>query len=199
MKKKIFLVLVFAIVIVAYAKPSNQDTIKSKVFFGIRINPFYDFEVKRSYNFRIIHLTPLFSIIFKNHNFYLGPQYSYVFQPKPISGQIFEHNSLGFTFGYRYYSNNIFKNTKVFGQFNYSVYQIEYENYQLGPPFKIDKKEIIAENTASLGIDFRVIRNLHFFIGAGFGSYDGFFLMINKFTLTSFLGIEYEFIKRPNR
>jgi hypothetical protein len=129
----------------------------------------------------------------------LGPLYVYFFQPIPVADEIFENNSYGLNLGYRYYSNDLFRNGRLFGQFNYSIFQVMYKKYQLGPPFHTDSKKIIAENTIALGMDFRIIRKFHLFIDFGFGSNDPFFLMINKFTLTSNLGIEYEFNKCPNR
>jgi hypothetical protein len=99
----------------------GQDSTKSKIALGIRFITNYDFEVGRGNNFRTIHLAPLFSVHINHHNFYLGPQYSYVLQDR-VSGIIFNENSYGLKFGYRYYSNFIFKNTRLFGEFNYSIF-----------------------------------------------------------------------------
>ena len=196
MKSKILLSFIMLLLINnSYCQKTNNKIIN----YNLRINSFYDFQVKRDYNYRLFQLSPVFSIEYKNHNFYLGPLYVYFIQPIPIADEIFEKNSYGLNLGYRYYSNDLFRNSRLFGQFNYSIIQVKYKQYQLGPPFQTDSKKILAENTISLGMDFRIIRKFHLFIDFGFGSYDPFFLMINKFIFTSNLGIEYEFNKRPNR
>jgi hypothetical protein len=54
-------------------------------------------------------------------------------------------------------------------------------------------KKVIAENTVSIGLDYRVLKRIHLSLSIGFGSFDSFFLMINEFNLTSHFGIQYEF------
>jgi hypothetical protein len=172
---------------------TGQDTVKSKVILGIRFISNYDFEVYSENNFRTVHLAPLFSVNYKHHNFFLGPQYSYIFQPASVTNQIYEHNSFGLNFGYRYYSNFLLKNTRLFGELNYSVFPVKVANYQLGPPQWTHQKEIYVESTGSLGLDYTIINQIHISLGFGFGAYSGFFLIFEKFTLTSYLGIEYVF------
>lgn len=176
-----------------------QNTDKSIINYSLRINSFYDFQVKHDYNYRIFQIAPVFALEFKNNNFYLGPLYVYFFQPTPIADEIYGNNSYGLNLGYRYYSKDLFRNGRLFGQFNYSIFIVKYKQYQLGPPFQSDRKRMIAENTIALGMDFRIINKIHLFFDFGFGSYDPFFLVINKFTLTNNIGIEYEFNKCPNR
>jgi len=171
----------------------GQDPGKSKVFLGSRLISNYDFEVYHENNFRTLQLAPLFSINFKHHNFFIGPQYSYIFQPTTVSDQIYENNSFGLNFGYRYYSNYLLKNTRLFGEFNYSIFQVKVTNYQHGSTQWTDYEEVYVENTGSLGLDYAILNQLHLSCGFGFGSYSGFFLIFEKFTLTSYLGIEYVF------
>jgi hypothetical protein len=173
-------------------KIAGQDTIKSKVSYGIRLISNYDFEVKQDNNFRTMHFAPLFSANFNHHNFYLRPQYSYIFQ-EPAALETYDQNSYGLNFGYRYYSNYVFKNTRLFGEFNYSIFQVRITDHQLGPPYETKHEEIYIENTGSLGLEYSIIKKFQVFLGFGFGSYDGFFLIFENFTLTSYLGIEYTF------
>lgn len=196
MKNKILLSLITLFLI---GNSYGQKIDKSIINYNFRINSFYDFQVKHDYNYRTFQFTPVFSVEYKKHNFYLGPLYVYFFQPQPIADEIFENNSFGLNIGYRYYSNYLFRDVRLFGQFNYSMYQVKFQQYQLGSPFQTDNKKIIAENTISLGMDFRFIKKLHLFFDFGFGSYNSFFLLFDKFALTSNLGIEYEFNKCPNR
>jgi hypothetical protein len=167
-----------------------QDTVKSKVTFGVRFISNYDFEVNRDYNFRTVHLAPLFSVHVRHHNFYAGPQYSYIFQD-PAAGVTYDKNSFGLNFGYRYYSNFLFKNTRLFGEFNYSIFWVKSVSYQLGPPYETKHEEVYPENTVSIGLDYSIRKKLHLFIGFGYGSYEGFILIFEHLTLTSCVGIEY--------
>jgi hypothetical protein len=80
----------------------------------------------------------------------------------------------------------------MLAQFNYSIFEVDHEDYQRGPPFSSRNKETIVENTLSLGTDYG-INKIHLFAGIGFGSSGGFFIFIEKFTFTSFLGVEYKF------
>lgn len=166
---------------------------EKKINYNLRINSYYDFQVKRDNNYKTFQVAPVFSIDYKNNNFYFGPLYVYFFQPNPIASEIFAPNSFGLNLGYRYYSKELMNNFRLFGQFNYSIFQVKYKDYQLGPPFQTDHKRVIAENTIALGLDFRIIKKFHLSFSFGFGSYDPFFLLINEFTFTSNLGIEYKF------
>ncbi len=190
---KLLLCFVFFIFVEAQTHSFCQDTIRSSIDISIRLNTYYTFEIKRDYNFRVIHTAPVFSFQRNSHNFYIGPQYSYVFQPTPIASEIYEKNSYGINVGYRYYSKELVRKLRAFGQFNFSIYKVKYIAYQLGPPFSTEKKKIIVENTASIGIDFNAIKNIHVYSGIGFGSFGGFFLLIDSFTLNSYIGLEYKF------
>ena len=186
-------IIIFCLLFISLAKSYSQDTIKSKSNFGIRYTYCYDFEIKHDYNFRIMHHIPVFSFNINNHNFYAGPQYSYLFQPKPIANEIYENNSLGFNLGYRYYSKELIKNLQIFSQFNFSIFQIRYKEYQNGPPFVNEHRKLIIENTATIGMDYKLFNSFNLFAGIGIGSYGGFFLMINYFNLSNYIGIEYKF------
>jgi len=169
----------------------SQNTEKSVFQSSVRFNSIYI----TGHDFSIIHLAPSFTIGNEIHNFYLGLQQSYLIQPTPVGDRIYEKKNWGLNFGYRNYSSEISKNTRMFGQFNYSVFQIRYMDYQLGPPYSHKQKEIIAENTIAIGTDYEFINKSHLFAGIGFGSFGGFFLLIDKFTLTGFIGIEYNLTK----
>ena len=170
-----------------------QDSVKSKITLGIRLNTGYDFQVKHDNNLNIIRLAPLFSVNLKNHNFYIGPQYSYIFQPAPVSGEIYDNNSYGLNFGYRYNSGYFVDNLRMFGQFNYSLFWVNSSQYQLGLPYWKSITTFYVKNDVSIGLDYRVVKKLHLALGFGMGSYHAFFLVLDNFTFTSYLGIEYVF------
>ena len=193
MKFKVFLSVAIFILPAFISCLFSQDTVQAKIIFGIRFNANYDFQVKRDNNFRIIHVTPLFSVKYKHHNIYFGPQFSYIFQLVPPNNIIYEQHTRGLNIGYRYYSSELVKNLRLFGQLNYAIFQIKYKEYQLGPPYTTYIKETKVENTISLGVDYSIIKKFHLFTGLGFGSYHAIFLVLDNLTLTSCLGMEYYF------
>jgi hypothetical protein len=162
-----------------------QDTLENKIQFSARYL-FY-------YNYRLTHHSTVFSIELNNHNFYLGPEYSIIFQPTPIADVIYEQNSFGSNFGYRYFFFERRKKIKFFSQLNFSVYQIKYKVYQLGPYYATNRKRIVVENTGTIGLDYCIYKQFHLSGGIGFGSMGGFFLMLNSFIPCSYVGLEYKF------
>lgn len=127
------------------------------------------------------------------HNIYLGPQLTNVLRSIGDPVDNYKRNTYGVNFGYRF---SFWKRQTMlvpFAQLDFSMYQVKYNEYQLGPPFSIEKKELIIENTASIGVDFNPVKHFHIFSGVGFGSYAGFFLMFNSFTTTYYIGLEYRF------
>jgi hypothetical protein len=168
---------------------SCQERIKSN--FGIRHSLYYDFEVKNDNNFRVFHQIPSFTFKLNNNDFYAGPQFSYIFQPTPIANEIYRKNSIGLNFGYRIYSEELLKNFKVFGQFNFSIFQVKFDEYQKGSPYKTERNRLIVENTSTIGIDYKLINSLNLFVGFGLGSFNGFFLLFDEFNLSNYIGVEY--------
>ena len=171
-----------------------QKTAHSEFSAEIRTNFFYDFQLLQNNSYRVAQAAPVLSIERKNHNIFLGPEFAYFFQPKPVTNEIFKHNSFGINFGYRYYSKYLGKNTRIYGQFNYSIFKVKLREYSLGNPYGTDVDRIIAENTITAGIDYRISKKIKLFLGAGFGSFNGFFLMVDKFTLSTNAGIDYKIL-----
>lgn len=188
---RIIKILILLNVFISFTRAYCQEANKSS--FGLRYSFSYDFEVKPDYNFKVIHHIPICSYRLNNHDFYLGPQYSYIFQPSPVANEIFENNALGINFGYRYYSKELINNLQIFGQFNFSVFRIKFEEYQQGYSLKKTHHELIIENTATFGMNYKLMNKLNLFTGIGIGSFNVFFLMLDKFNLSNYLGIGYEF------
>ena len=141
----------------------------------------------------VLHHAPALSYRINNHNLYIGPLLSHVFQLKPVWNDKYDNKAFGLHFGYRYYSNELLRNFRIFGQFHYSIFWVKCQYYQLGLPDGVTKTEIRVNNTASFGVDYEAIPNLHIYAGTGFGSYDGFFLILERVNLSEYIGIKYEF------
>ena len=121
---------------------------------------------------------------------------SYSLILKRIKGDpvdIYEKESFGINFGYRYYWGEKAKRLNVFSQLNYAIFKVKYKEYQHGPPFVTEHKDLIIENTISLGVDYNIWNNFHVYSGAGIGSFAGFFLITDAFLPTSYIGLEYVF------
>lgn len=179
--------MIFVIVLMSISnKLYSQDSIKKNLELSARYS-FY-------YNYKIIHHSPVFTIKFNKNNFYFGPEYSLIL--KLIKGDpvdVYEKESFGINFGYRYFWGEETKRLKAFSQLNYAIFKVKYKEYQHGPPFVTEHKYLIIENTITIGVDYKIWKNFHVFSGAGIGSFAGFFLIIDAFTPSSYIGIEYSF------
>jgi hypothetical protein len=196
MKNILFISVTLFIFTVYIGNSNGQDTTTVRNHHGIRIQSFYDFQVRSDYDFRIFQIAPVYTVGGKNLDWYFGPQYEYIFQPSQDNSDIYKKHSFGFNIGFRYYTNDLIKNFRLFGQFNYLVFILYYYNHYhnpLGSSYTQIDKHIVAENTVLFGADYKVIQPLHFSCGTGFGSFGGFFLFYKKFALTTHLGIEYKF------
>lgn len=182
--------ILFTILVLELTSISNklycQDSSKKNLQLSARYS-FY-------HNYKIMHHSPVIVIIFDKHNFYFGPEYSLIL--KRIKGDpvdIYEKESFGINFGYRYYWGEKAKRLNVFSQLNYAIFKVKYKEYQHGPPFVTEHKDLIIENTISLGVDYNIWNNFHVYSGAGIGSFAGFFLITDAFLPTSYIGLEYVF------
>lgn len=150
-------------------------------------------KLTQHFNYPILHMAPTLSIYKKNHNVYIGPEYT-ILRKNPLGDPIdtWEKTAWGLNFGYRYIINSFWENTNLFVQINFSIYQVKSKEYQLGPPFVTVHKNTIIENTGDLGCKLRLCKQLEIFGGMGIGSTNGFFLMIDQFIPHAFLGIEFK-------
>lgn len=186
----------FSIIVITAINLYSQDAKKSN--FGIQYTLSYDFEPyskkhKPDYTVNVLHHAPAFSYRINNHNLYIGPLLSHVFQPMPIGNEKDYNKALGLHFGYRYYSKGLLSNFRIFGQFHFSIFWVKRWERQLGLPGGVTYDEIRVNNTASFGVDYEMVPNLHIYAGTGFGSYGGFFLILDKFNLCEYIGLKYEF------
>jgi len=164
---------------------SQDTTYTSKNNFGIRFSVIY--------NYKVIHYAPNLSLDLGQHNVYVGVQATNVLKPMGSELEIYVKNTYGVNFGYRFLFIDKQKKVVPFTQLNFSIYQLEYTEYQRGPPFSTDKKSLIVENTASIGVNFNFIKHFQISCGVGFGSLDGFFLLVDSFIPSGYVGLEYKF------
>lgn len=168
----------------------HQDTIgqnnqKEALRPGVRLTTVYDYWV--------LHNAVNLNLNFGNHNLYIGPELVHILMLPKKYDEVdkYRDRSTGLNFGYRYLSREFVPKAKFYGQLNFSIFQLKLYENQIGPPITQEKINLVVENTASFGVDYNFSNKLHLFSGLGFGSYDGFFLMINSFTPTFYVGIDY--------
>ncbi len=101
---------------------------------------------------------------------------------------MYNKHALGALLGYRY-SIYEYKKAKFFCQFEYSMYQLNYREYQLAPPFFINRKKMRFENSLSIGIEYFIMKQIQLFAGLGLYSMDGFILN-NPLFPNTMLGIQ---------
>jgi hypothetical protein len=178
----LFLLLVFLLCLEDSFGQNKQNELPR---LGVRLNTVYDYWV--------VHNTINLNVNIGDHNLYVGPELVHILTlPKKYDDvDNFRGKSIGLNFGYRFTSRKLAPKLKLFGQLNFSIFQLKIIESQLGPPSKQEKISVVVENTASFGVDYNIFNKIHLFSGLGFGSYDGFFLMITSFTPTFYVGIDY--------
>lgn len=167
-------------------KAQNNGEERSKISLGAR----YAFVC----NVKIAHHKLCFTLMYRQHDFYIGGQYSPVLKPFWGDGTrtLYDDHTFGLNTGYKYYFFRSPKKIRLFAQLDFSIYQIRYQTWGLGPGVT-NQKEIIIENTALVGMDWNIYKGLYLFAGAGIGSYDKFFLMLDSFIPSFQAGLEYRF------
>ena len=172
---------------------------QTKLSYGIENSLEYNFRLPQTNDgslnsFAVFHEELLFTCKIKNHLIFIGPQYSrftgFMFDP----ADNYLKNSLGINFGYQYehrlsekFDRTYFCTRLVFSIYNYNSYEHSLGN---GAPLK---QSTIVENTISFGLKKYFSKKTFFQFGLGFGSTQGFFLMIESFMISSSVGLGIQF------
>lgn len=167
----------------------TQETPKFRIENSLE----YNFRIPRKNNFgkvkpySTLHESLLFVGSFKNHTFFAGPQFSnfhgYLYDPVDN----LQLNGFGLNIGYEHdfaFSNknpDFVLNTRL----SFSLYETRIIENSTGPHDETQKKITILENNLYLGLKKSFGRKFYILSGLGFGSTQGFFLMIESFMLSS--------------
>jgi len=165
------------------AQNVKNDSIK-KCTFGIKLS--------QHFNYPVLHTTPSFSIYIKNHNIYIGPEFTYLLNPlygDPVYK--WQNKYIGLNIGYRYIIKSTWKRLNFYLSMNFSIYQIKYEEYQMGPPYMTNHEKLIIENTIGVGLNYQILKRINLFGEIGTGSTDKFFLMLQQFVPHTSIGVEF--------
>lgn len=143
------------------------------------------------YNYKLMHNAIALNLNYKNSNFFIGPEHTHFFSNYYGWGARYEKNALGIYFGYNYSFKTIDR-FSIFLQTAFSIFPSNYSYYQMGPAEWIEHKEWVVQNTASIGTRFKMDNHIRLLLDAGFGSLQGFFLMVDTFVPTVALSLEFE-------
>src|SRR5690606_14919000 len=127
------------------------------------------------------------------HQVGAGAQLTHVLLGRAHTGARYQPQTWGLYGNWRYSLIDHDHKLVPFAQLRFACYQVSYETYQLGTGMTTARKQFIVENTASLGLRYNPLDHLVFRVGAGFGSTDGFFLILTSFMPQAFVGVEYRF------
>jgi hypothetical protein len=127
-----------------------------------------------------------------NVDVFVGPEVSVV-KPEYINSNLFEDKTLGAGLGFRYRFWDIKDRLRMYGQLHFSAVPIRVYDFQMGPYNAPNKRVLKIENTFSLGLEYDMGEFWRLSFGAGFGSRDGFFLILSSFMPHGHVGLELRF------
>jgi opacity protein-like surface antigen len=188
----ILLLLVFPAMI---SESIAQEVTKSKPAFGVRVSANFDniFFSKYHMDYWILRSTPGLFVEYKNHDFQIGPAHAhFINNPGWFFSTKFNSNAMGFSFGYRYYPNEILKRMRMFAQLQVSQFWVKYTSNSMGSGLS-EQKETAWCGFASWGVDYRISKRFHVFSGAGIGISSTFHNYTENFYPHLLAGIDYRF------
>lgn len=184
MRSYFFTTIIFFI----YLNSFGQE---KKMLFGIENSNACNFRyVGKQQDYSLTHTALLFSISSGNHSFFLGPEYTYISKPIGDDSDHIMHSMFGGSFAYAYAHNlKKWNNVDLFVRFNYSIFQQQLTDYK----GLETRKSMVYENTLDLGLKKRFANKFYVYGSLGFGSTNGFFLMIDNVEFSTRAGFGYSF------
>lgn len=125
---------------------------------------------------------------------YIGPEVS-VIGPSYFADEatIFENKAIGLGVGLRMNFLEFKPRARFYGQLHFSAVPVKYYAFQHGPFSLLSARKLKIENTLALGMELDLSSFATFSFGAGFGSNEGFFLILSSFMPHAHVGIELKF------
>ncbi len=163
---------------------SDTATVSKKLGFGLHVS--------YHYNYPNIHSAAALLLTYKNSAFILGPCFTQIKSNTLVySVSPLEQERGGAMFGYMYTYNQVKGPVVPFFQtyfYGYEVYTIE---HALG--YTAKHTRLVIENAAGFGVKIKAVKNFEIQLGAGIGSANGFFLIIDQFVPLLNIGLQYRF------
>jgi hypothetical protein len=161
----------------------SQETDKK---FGLRYAYAYNQKIDHHGIYFIGHVD-------KQLQVYIGPEVS-VIRPSYFSDQanLFEEKAIGVGFGLRHKFLEVKPWGRFYGQFHFSGVPVKHYSFP-GLGGLNTQRKLKVENTVALGMELDLSSFASFTFGAGFGSNEGFFLILSSFMPHAHVGIELRF------
>ncbi|PKP49373.1 MAG: hypothetical protein CVT94_05385 [Bacteroidetes bacterium HGW-Bacteroidetes-11] len=173
-----------------------QDVSKTKLAFGVRLGANFDNLYFHNYHmdYWVLRSTPDIFIAYKNHEFQIGPAHAhFIDNPGWFSAKKFNSNSMGFSFGYRYYPNEIAKRLRMFAEIRASRFLVKSTaSSHMGLNYS-SQEDVVWSGYTSLGVDYKIYQGFHAFTGAGIGISSKFHNFVENFYPHVMVGIDYRF------
>lgn len=162
----------------------SQETDKK---FGLRYAYAYNQKIDHHGLYFIGHVD-------KQLQVYIGPEVS-VIRPSYFADEatLFEDKAIGLGFGLRLKFLEFKPRARFYGQLHFSAVPVKYYAFQHGPFSLQSARKLKIENTLVLGLELDLSSLATFSFGAGFGSNEGFFLILSSFMPHAHIGIELRF------
>jgi len=180
------------------ASTPEQNQVKTSFPYNSSKKMNYGIKIVQQINPPIFHTSVLFSTHIKNHNLYLGPSYTMLSKNYFGDDLVDDYDKYfpSINFGYRYLINSSWEYSNIFVQLDFSIYNAKYKYYGGKYIGAVSSQELVVENCASVGINYKASNQMELFCGIGFGSTQGFFLMVDEFIFHSYFGLEYKFNRK---
>lgn len=183
MKRVKIFVLFIALFGTALLSQAQDVQDKPRVNWGVKVGT--------QYNYKLMHNTVALTLEYKESVFFIGPEHTRFFNNYYELGERYDRNALGLTFGYKYTLKTMAK-TSFYLQTAFSVFPAKYSFYQMGLADWVQHIEWVIQNTASVGIRYKLGKNVSFLLDGGFGSLKGFFLLMDSFVPMASFSIWFE-------
>lgn len=192
--KSLQIILMSFLLFAGYFSPLlAQQGSESKLAFGLRMGANFDniYIDDFQMDYWLLRSTPGLFIEYKNHDLLLGVTHTHFLNNPWWINRSF-NTSLGFSFGYRYYPNEIIKRLRMFAQLQGSHFRVNYSSSSSGYGYR-ENKETVWCGYTSVGIDYKIYQGLHAFTGAGIGISSTFHNHTRLFYPHVMVGIDYRF------
>jgi hypothetical protein len=142
-----------------------------------------------SYNQKTMHhKLPLFWKP-NNHLFYIGIQQTSILQSLGDPIDVYEKENFGFNAGWQYVFITIKEHVGLFFQYDFTFYQTTFKSFQLGPPGVSKITTNGLENSLTFGGNLRFGKRFIVSPHLGFGSRNGFFLLLDEAFFSANIGL----------
>jgi len=195
MKTLSFPILVLMILMCFPNHLPAQEIPKIRPVFGVRYSANFDNLFLNDYgmDYWVLRSTPGLFLEYKNHDFQIGPANAHFINSPGWLSSTKLKNAMGFSFGYRYYPNEILKRMRMYAQLQVSQFWVKYTSHSLGSGSS-EHKETAWCGYTSLGIDYRIYQRFHAFTGIGIGISSTFHNIFSEnFYPHVMAGIDYRF------